>query len=1124
MQKVILTQQDNILFYAPTCQADGFVLTPNDYVELPVSYKDKFNQPIAKRRLMWRLVEGEAILRQPTTLTNGKGQGVNHIKVQLDDPDTQITVRLAVWPQDEPDAELEFECVFGTPAAAPPVTSGNVLQTVFPRNDASGRTHLYPEGNQNKAGVILSFLYSDNSGTIIKGKSIDYDIYSGNLFNNGTASQTNNYLYTSKPDPFKFYQPSSAEYKLTSRVDNLYATSALTVRSNSNPTIQVNNFWPPSGSVLQPGVTYPLRALFTGGTGSPFSHEDIIWSVTGTPSNSSLVSISPSQSATNSDGIAVSTILVDYVPYGMSGDMILSVSHDGSVEGPTMAFDYPSFRIGGERFVNIYPDASGSGVLSSASEPVFSATLQNENGSPVAGALILWTASHHYFEPSLSQTDVNGMATSTLIAAKIPQGTVETINVTIAPPNGAPYTGSYKVNASTIEQLAPASPGPFNVGEVVTVQVQVKTPDGSPVANWPLTVSPGSDLLTINDSNPKTSSLGIANFTVTAKAPVNSNVLVFENPSVTIPTAIPFNFTQSAAIIITPPASGNMRYDTWLPVKATLTNGSGQPVTGATLTWSCTNGVQLENASTRTDSYGVSNNRILCETLSGYPDTAITAQLTVTADDGTSTTQSLTFTKSGLLNKLTLVGPKDGTQLPVDQATIVTLQLTNQFGHSLANYPITWEEPSDGAVVLDFDPKTDAQGKATATVKGTVAGLAQFDANAQLALAHCDFRYDFIGVALPDYSVLIGRNYAHNPPKGSDVVPSDDSQTVMFTFRYLSGNIPQPGKEVLWYFNPRTPDLRFFDAQNKTVQVDPSGTITIKTDDSGFAVLKIGSLTRFSGTVSIAPKDVLTTPAFEYTFVIATFNSGDIDQSLMPVIYDPNPIAIPDRPDSNNPGFTLKVQKPQNYAQGRNVVFWISNNAPGKPARENVQVVPIENAIVEGVQVPYTYIYPDPNQNGYNFLSYMIVEPATSNSILSRIVVPAVTGNRTPNHPDYSNTNRTLPAPHLYNYANVVNGNSITNGLDIYIPYSSTWVANDTINLMIYLNGEDGSGNVIGNTVPSSKIILSSDISGKKDIVIHIPQDKLSGYKDGTFESDYYIGGNWSLILENVVLDTADWH
>jgi hypothetical protein len=77
---------------------------------------------------------------------------------------------------------------------------------------------------------------------------------------------------------------------------------------------------------------------------------------------------------------------------------------------------------------------------------------------------------------------------------------------------------------------------------------------------------------------------------------------------------------------------------------------------------------------------------------------------------------------------------------------------------------------------------------------------------------------------------------------------------------------------------------------------------------------------------------------------------------------------------------------------------------------------------------------------------------------------------------------------------------------------------------MIYLNGEDGSGNVIGNTVPSSKSILSSDISGKKDIVIHIPQDKLSGYKDGTFESDYYIGDNWSLILENVVLDTADWH
>ncbi|MGH6775068.1 Ig-like domain-containing protein [Brucella tritici] len=1122
MRKVILTQQDNILFYAPTCQADGFVLAPNDYVELPVSYKDKFNQPIAKRRLMWRLVEGEAILRQPTTLTNGKGQGVNYIKVQLDDPDTQITVRLAVWPQDEPDAELEFECVFGTPAAAPPVTSGNVLQTVFPRNDSSGKTVISTQSSYAFNGTLFYFLNTDQYGNMrLNSSGVSYKIQDSSNNISDATNKYNNFLYVSEP---RIYFPANPS-TLSISFGNSTASSNLVITSTDTPTMQVNNFWPPNGSVLQPGSVYPLRALYCGGNGSPFSNADILWSLADTDSNSSLVSISPSLSATNSDGVAVSTIMVDYVPYRMSDKIDLNVSlYGGPKDHPNLAYDKPTFKIGGERFVGIFPDASIPDVLSSASEPVFSVILQNENGSPVAGARILWTASHHSFEPSLSQTDANGNATSNLIAAKIPQGTVETVSVTITPPKGAPYTGSYKVGASTIKQLAPANPGPFKVGNVVTVQVQVKTPDGRPVDYLPLTVSPGSDLLTINNSKPKTSSLGIATFEVTAKAPVNSNVLVFENPSVTVPTAIPLNFTQSAAITITPPASGDMRYDTWLPVKATLTNGSGQLVTGATLTWSCTNGVQLENASTKTDSYGVSNNRILYETLSGYPDTAITTQLTVTADDGASTTQSLTFTKSGLLNKLTLVGPKDGTQLPVDQETIVTLQLTNQFGHSLANYPITWEEPSDKAVVLDFDPKTDAQGKATATVKGTVAGLAQFDANAQLALAHCEFRYDFIGVALPDYSVLIGRNYAHNPPKGSDVAPSDDSQTVMFTFRYLSGNIPQPGKDVLWYFNPRTPDLRFFDAQNKAVQVDPSGTITIKTDDSGLAVLKIGSLTRFSGTISIAPKDALTTPAFEYTFVIATFNSGDIDQSLMPVLYNPNPIAIPDRPTASNPGFTLKVQKPQNYVQGKNVVFWISTNPPGKPAQENVQVITLEEAIFDGVQVPYTHVYPDPNQTGNNFFSYMIVEPATSNSILSRIVVPVVTGNATSNHPDYNNTNRTLPAPHLNNYANVINGDSITNGLDIYIPYSSTWVANNVINLMIYLNGEDGSGNVIGNTVPYTYYILPSDISGKKDIVIHIPQEQLSGYKDGTFESDYYTGGNWSLILENVTLDTADWH
>ncbi len=1119
MLKDIITQQNNILSYKTTERRAA--LAPNEYVELAVSYKDKLNQPLFKRRLIWRIVEGEAVLRQPTTLTNGKGEGINYIKVPLDDPDAQVAIRLAVWPQDEPGEELEIDCIFGAPSIAPAVTDGPVLQTVFPRNDASGKTKITSKG---ASGTQFHLLNANANGDLIDdGSSINYQVKDTTNNISKSTKLHNNFLYQTSSNKYQ----ESGKSTLTISYEDLKNSSYLTIESIDLPTMQVNNFWPPNGSVLQPGVTYPLRSLYTGGNGAPFPGCDILWSLVDDTSYSSLVGISPSKSKTDSDGIAVSTIVVDNVPYGMSGEVKLRVSLDGSTEGATLAFDYPTFTIGGQRFTDVQPDASKTGPISAANGIDFSVTLQDEKGSPMQGQLIQWIASSSRrssdFQPWASWTGTDGTAKSTLTDKGIPQGTVETVDVRITSSGGALYTGSYQVYANTITQITPPNAGPFAVGDTVTVQVKVTDLDQKPVASEILTVTSLSDYITVSDQNPRTSSEGIATFTVKADTAINSGVLVAENPGVTVPTNIPLNFTALAAIIITPPSSANMRYDTWLPLKAKLTGKNGQPASNATLTWSCTNGAELENATTKTDSYGVSNNRIRYETLKGRPATPATTQLTVTADDGTSTTQTLTFTKSSLYNNLTLIGPKSGTQLPIDQTTVVTLQLTNQFDHALANYPMSWDEPSDDAVVVDFDPMTDAQGYATATVKGTTTGLAQFDANAPLALAHCDFTYEYNEVALPDYSVLIGRNYAHNPSEGNGVDPSEDSQTVLYTFRYLSENIPQPGKEVLWYFSPRTPDLRFFDSQNKAVQVDSSGSITTETDGNGCATLKIGSLTRFCGTISIAPKNVPSAGAFEYTFVIATFDSGDFDQNLMPVIFNPNPIAIPDSPTVNNPGFTLKIQKPQSYLRGQNVVFWNSTNAPGNPAQENVQVVSIEEAIFDGVEVPYAHVYPDPDQKGYNLFSYMIVNPTTSNTVLSRPVVPTVTGNATSNHPDYNNTNRTLPAPHLNNYANVINGNSIVYGLDIYIPYSSTWTSYDCINLMIYLNGESESGEIIGNTIPYLHNILPSDVSGKNDIIIHIPQDMLSGYRDGTFESDYYIGNNWSLILENVALDTAEW-
>ena len=69
MRNVILTKSKNILSFELKSLNDHSALPANDYVELAVSYEDSHRNPLFKKRLMWRIIEGNALLHQPTTLT-----------------------------------------------------------------------------------------------------------------------------------------------------------------------------------------------------------------------------------------------------------------------------------------------------------------------------------------------------------------------------------------------------------------------------------------------------------------------------------------------------------------------------------------------------------------------------------------------------------------------------------------------------------------------------------------------------------------------------------------------------------------------------------------------------------------------------------------------------------------------------------------------------------------------------------------------------------------------------------------------------------------------------------------------------------------------------------------------
>ncbi|MCX2698175.1 Ig-like domain-containing protein [Ochrobactrum chromiisoli] len=938
MRNLILTRNNNNLLYTSINKYQS--LPVNNYVQLSVEYKDKYNQPLHKRRLMWRIIEGNAILGQPTTLTDGKGRGINRIRVKLDEPDAQVNVRLAVYPQDEPDAILEFECKFGA---------------------------------------------NDDSGTPV--------------------------------------------------ADGL--------------------------------------------------------------SDAASIQVSPA----NQDIAACS--------------------------------DYPTFRIGGEHIAYVYPKNGSDFIF--GDNFIAGMRLEDENGSPVDNAEIYWSFDAGilplHFDKTVSFTDGYGNTTNVFsYSGQVDQNFLAKFQFTIIPPQGAPYSGVYASDSPHIDQLAPNDDGAFDVGVPVTVKVKlISAFSRLPIVGRTLQVT-SYPSLEISNPNPTTDSDGITTFTVTSNSAGNSIVSVSLNKFIK-PTDIKLNFAgvqPSSSITLDTPADKDMRYDTKLQVSALWKDSSGKPVVDQMMSWTVTDGVKLQSALTVTDQDGRSVNFITYETLTGFPESNITTFLTVTASDAASTSnsKSLTFTKSALTNKLQLIEPADGSTLTMDIPTLVTLKLTNTFMHPLANYPIKWDEPTDEAIVIDFDPITDADGEATAHVKGTLAGLAYFSATAGAALSICSFKYDFVEEILPDYSVLVRNTYAHNPQKGSLVDPSDDSQVVMFTFRYLAGGLPQQGKDVIWYINPRTQDLRFFDAMNRAVPVNSDGNIIIKTDQNGCAVLKVGSITRFMGDIMAAPYDDPNAGVTPYHIVIATFDPvewGEVNQSLMPAIYSPIPINIPDQFSPKDPGFVIHTQPlGSEFRNNNTVVFWVSGAFPGDKALENIKVVTINDARM-GVVVPYSYVYPMPMGRILNKISYMVGDSSTSTTFLARSTILYVTGSPMSNHPDYGMTNRTLPAPHLDNFANVLNGNNIVNGADFYIPYSSTWTVGSIINLTVYLNGDNHLGNVVGDTLFYKKTIEYSDINKKSDIIINVSQSDLAGYSDGTLEADYYIGDKWSLILEGVLLNTASW-
>lgn len=1098
----------------------GFAFPANEFVDLAITYKDSFHTPLAGRNLVWQLVEGEATLRHQTTPVGSDGNGVNSIQVELADPNANSTVRLAVWPEDEADSKLEFECLFGAPKAAPPIGSGNWLEIVYPRDDLKD---LAPINLDPSAGDINYLVfYADPYGIPIEGKEIILTSVLGpNTINNNTTIRAGQF-YTHFKEVEEY---SPGKWITTDKVDGKEAHSNNLLNDENILRNQVLNFWPINNSVLYPGYAYDLKTLHTVGNGFTVPHREIFWSVNTKLPDGIEVQIEPASLKEDKFGTAISSITVPYVVYGMDDKITLKVGLVGLDESEATVFDYPTFTIGGPRFSIIIPTPD-HGVIDPYQTCQFQVMVLDEQGMAPSNAFtVTWDAVLHgegtaRFSVVISEVD-HGLSQNNLYFSNMPQGIVHNVDVTITPTEGAPYQATYQVAANIIAQVPPATTDPLAVGIEQVVTVSLTDYKGNAVPRRTLYIARNTDIRV--GSSAVTGADGIATIPVTSSTALTTHLSISEGPDC-VPTIIELTFGETKRNIVTiNKPEVDIRYDTQVAITANYTNDQGKPIQDAQLKLDFTlaDGSPLPPnltwmRSSATGPKGEYSFWFNYSTTDGLPASPVSIIATVRDDFGASDSVTLKFIGGGKENHLTLLHPANNSSQVPGTEIHVKLQLTNNNRQPMAKYPITWLVPK-GITVESKDSLTAANGEATAIFTTTSKEMFEIDVVASAANASRYFRLNFTGSDYYDSNMFCKTNYAHNMPEGFDAVPRDEGEIVVFNFIYKKNDEPQPEQWIAWNIEPMSGNLRFYDENNVKWEANADHNVFTKTNAEGRAILKIGSSAAHLGHVIANPvgNPSATTPAVD--FAIATFSADLAEPGMSRVNYEPKPIELSGQYSIDHKGFTLNI--PENSAQrGYDlVVFWLESHMSDPTPSERIIITDIIEA-ENGVIVPFNYVTPKAGTTNTNMFCYMAVDSRTGQGFRSTPLPPEVKGTPLTNLP-IPDQDRPMLAPRLYDNATMVVHGDIIGGLNVIVDYDPQyWIPQKTIHLIVYLNKHDGS---FGANLTQEIPITDVEINAKK-MVFNFPYDQVNGYDHGTLEADYFIEKTWSAVLDNVLLNTVD--
>src|SRR5256886_530007 len=351
--------------------------------------------------------------------------------------------------------------------------------------------------------------------------------------------------------------------------------------------------------------------------------------------------------------------------------------------------------------------------------------------NPVAGVTVTWTpaSGSGSVNPPTSTSNASGIASTAWTLGT--QAGPQTVQATGA---GSPVTFSATATAGAAAQLTITTPpsatatsgAPFNQQPVL----QVRDAAGNAVggAGVPVTavIASGPAGATLSNATATTVTGGAATFSglaITGSA--GGDTVRFESGPLTPAASGPVTLSAGAAATLVKSSGDNLtgqvatRLQT--PHVVLVSDATGNPVAGVTVTWAAASGGgSVDPTTATTDANGHAQTVRTLGLVIGTQTTTATATIGGTA---TTVTFSITATAAGASQMTAAGGDGQTGTVGATLPTSLAVRVADQFNNPVAGVTVTWTPPSGSGSVNPPTSTSNASGiAATRWTLGTAAG------------------------------------------------------------------------------------------------------------------------------------------------------------------------------------------------------------------------------------------------------------------------------------------------------------------------------------------------------------------------------------------------------------------